>query len=80
VLALPLLWLGAWVRTACPDNLVRVFWPLVYGLFGTLLFPTALVIRVQVSTLLLVCWFFMMTKAILQQSPSPSRTVVATPT
>jgi hypothetical protein len=80
VLALPLLWLGAWVRAAGPDNLVRVFWPLVYALFATFLFPTALVIRVQVSTLLLVCWFFMMTKAILQHSPSASRTAMVTAT
>jgi hypothetical protein len=58
VLALPLLWLGAWVGTEPRADRPAMYWSTVYWLFVTLLLPTALLIRVQISVLILG-WLFL---------------------
>ena len=52
--ALPLIWLGAYVLEHGRPEQVTTFWVLVYWMFVTLLAPTALAIKVQVSVVLMV--------------------------
>jgi hypothetical protein len=53
VLALPLLWFGAYVQERSPLSNPRVFWTIVYWLFVAFLAPTAAAIGVQASVVLL---------------------------
>lgn len=53
VLALPFLWLGGWMEQHAPAERER-YWAAVYVLFLLLLFPTAAVIRMQASVVVLV--------------------------
>jgi hypothetical protein len=69
VLALPFLWLGGWVQRSQGAETRTVFWLMVYGLFLLYLFPTALIIRVQLSVLLLGWFFIVVTRAVLVDSP-----------
>ncbi len=64
ILALPIVWLGGWIMQERQEDLARIFWPAVYWLFVALLVPTALLIRVQISVLLLGWLFVRMTTAI----------------
>lgn len=57
LLALPILWLGTWIERDGGQALRHMFWPTVYWLYVTLLWPTAAIVRIQVSTLLLL-WIF----------------------
>jgi hypothetical protein len=56
LLVLPIIWLGAWVERAARSLRVE-YWHSVYGLFVFLLVPTARMIYVQVSVLLMA-WMF----------------------
>ncbi|MGH9370226.1 MAG: hypothetical protein ACRD15_01705, partial [Vicinamibacterales bacterium] len=53
VLALPLIWFGAYVQERSPHAEAATFWTSAYWLCVTLLAPTAAVIGVQVSVLLM---------------------------
>jgi hypothetical protein len=53
VLALPILWLGAQAVQQSEISDARLYWRLVYWLFVTLLAPTAAMIGIQVSVLLM---------------------------
>jgi hypothetical protein len=50
VLALPILWLGGWLLERQPDT--TWFWQRVYWISAALFIPTAAVLKVQLSTLL----------------------------
>lgn len=54
VLALPLLWLGAWVATEADASRARRFWLAVYWLYPALAVPTALFLQVQLSAVLMI--------------------------
>jgi len=54
VLVLPLLWFGAYVQERSARLDAATFWTVVYWLFVTLLAPTAAVIWIQVSVVLMV--------------------------
>lgn len=56
VLVLPILWLGTWIQRELPRQAAG-FWPFVFWLYVTLLIPTAVLVRVQVSVLVLG-WLF----------------------
>jgi hypothetical protein len=74
VLALPFVLLGGWVQQSERPGLAHVFWPTVYGLFLTYLFPTALLIRVQLSVLLLGWFFIVVTRSVLVDNRSGALT------
>jgi len=54
VLVLPLIWFGAYVQERSAPSDAATFWTVVYWLFVTLLAPTAAVIWIQVSVVLMV--------------------------
>jgi hypothetical protein len=54
VLVLPLIWFGAYVQEQSARLDAPTFWTVVYWLFVTLLAPTAAVIWIQVSVVLMV--------------------------
>jgi hypothetical protein len=65
VLALTLLWLGAWVqRDARGGALATRYWPLVCGLFAAFLIPFARVMFVQVSVLLMAWLLFLVARQV----------------
>jgi hypothetical protein len=57
LLVLPLIWVSAAVRDMRSPGEASWTWLLIYGLFATLLAPTAALIRVQVSVILMVILF-----------------------
>ena len=57
LLVLPLVWVGAAVREMRPPGDASWTWLLIYGLFATLLAPTAAVIGLQLSVVLMVFLF-----------------------
>jgi hypothetical protein len=71
LLALPFLWLGGWMKSTGLSGISRSFWSMVYVLFLMFLFPTALLIKVQVSVLILAWLFLTVTKVILEVSAAP---------
>ncbi len=73
VLALPVLWLAAWVRTHDPVGLRDVFWPMVYGLFIFFLLPSALFVSVQVSVLIEIVMFWLVVRELRRSEPSADR-------
>jgi Glycosyltransferase family 87 len=64
VLALPLLWFGAYVQTRNVTADAVMFWTTVYWLYVTLLAPTARAIGVQTSVLLMVWLFVLLTRIV----------------
>ena len=56
VLVLPLIWLSA--HHIAQTHVSSTYWTVVYGLFVTLFAPTALLIGLQLSVVLLI-WLFM---------------------
>ena len=58
ILVLPLIWFGAWVVNRGVDGEPAWFGALVYGLILTFLAPTATVIRMQLSVLLMLLLFW----------------------
>ena len=63
ILVLPILWFGGWLEaTASP--LSRNFWQAVYLLSLMLLLPTALLLRVQGSVLVMLWMFVRMARAV----------------
>jgi hypothetical protein len=54
VLALPLIWIGAYVQEHRGSHDAETFWIIVYWMFVTFLVPTAFAIKVQVSVLLMI--------------------------
>ena len=71
VLALPLIWFGAYVQEESPASDAMMFWTAMYWLFVTLLAPTAQIIGIQVSVLLIL-WL----TTLLARSTSATRLVV----
>jgi hypothetical protein len=69
VLVLPLLLLGAWIEQVRPP--LRIFfWQSVYFLFVFLLLPSAALVRVQFSVLLMLYLFWRTSRAVLAYSAS----------
>lgn len=56
VLVLPFIWIGGWIERTLPP-MRRAFWQAVYGIAALILLPTAFVIYVQLSVILLL-WLF----------------------
>jgi hypothetical protein len=54
VLALPLLWFGAYMQESAPTEDATRFWKTVYWLYAALFAPTAAAIGIQVSVVLMV--------------------------
>jgi alpha-1,2-mannosyltransferase len=63
VLALPILWLGGWVETA-RSRCRTEFWQGVYLLSVLILFPTALVMPLQLSVILMLWMFWRVVNAL----------------
>jgi hypothetical protein len=61
-LALPLLWVAGWILAHRQAHLGSTFWPTVYWLFVAFFVPTAIVLRVQASVLLMVFLFVQVTR------------------
>jgi hypothetical protein len=55
VLALPIVWIGGWLLEEESDT--TWFWQFVYWIYVALLFPTAVVVPVQLSTVLMLVLF-----------------------
>jgi hypothetical protein len=91
ILALPLLWFGAYVQErAAPVDAVK-FWTVVYWLYVTFLAPTARVIGVQVSVILMAWTFVLIVRvatgadgsveaALSPAMPVPARDAISEPT
>jgi hypothetical protein len=62
VLALPLIWMSAAVREMRQRDEASWAWAAIYLLFATLLAPTAAIIGVQLSVLLLLGLFVLVTR------------------
>jgi len=62
LLVLPLLWVAGWVRAHREAHLGSTFWPAVYWLFVAFFLPTAILLRVQASVLLIVFLFVQVTR------------------
>jgi hypothetical protein len=64
LLVLPLLWVGGWIQVTAQRHADwgRTFWPTVYWLCVALLIPTAILLRVQASVLLMVFLFVQVTR------------------
>jgi hypothetical protein len=69
ILALPLIWIGAEFVAHGPDD-SKAFLTLAYWIFVTLLVPTALAIRLQVSVLLMIWMFAHAVLSVLRQASS----------
>ncbi len=63
VLALPLVWFGAYVQEPARDKHASAYWMLVYWLFVTTFMPTAAAIGVQASVLVLVALLALVVRA-----------------
>lgn len=64
LLVLPILWIGGWIQ-AVPQrqaDLGWAFWPTIYWLFVAFLMPTAFLLRVQASVLLMIFLFVQITR------------------
>ena len=73
VLALPLLWFGAYVQERRAP-IAATYWTAVYWSFVTLLAPTALIVGVQVSVLLLMWMAVTIARAtVADAGPAPSQ-------
>lgn len=57
IVVLPLIWVSAAVRKMRRPDHASWTWLLIYGLFATLLAPTAAVIGLQLSVVLMMCLF-----------------------
>lgn len=59
LLALPLLWWGSWFESRPSREDVRAYWAATYALFAAFLIPTAALLAVQASVLLMgwMFWF-----------------------
>lgn len=66
VLAMPLIWFGAHVQNRRPGPDAVTFWTIVYWLFVTTLTPTARMIGVQVSVLLMTALFVLIARMALR--------------
>ena len=69
VLVLLLIWLGGWIEQERHSRLAARYWPAVYWLVVTLFIPTALVIRLQVSVLVLAWLFVLVTRDVTADLP-----------
>lgn len=70
VLALPLIWLGAHVQESYRAADASRFWVGVYWLFVLLLAPSAAVIGVQLSVVILAWLFVAIARTVLQDEPA----------
>jgi glycosyl transferase family 87 len=74
VLALTILWLGAWLQRDPPSGaLATRYWPIVCGLFATFLVPTARVMFVQVSVLLMMWLLLLVAKEVTSAATSATQ-------
>jgi alpha-1,2-mannosyltransferase len=64
VLALPLLWFGAYMREAARREHVVPFWMLVYWLFVTTFMPTSAAIGVQASVIVMIALLVLIVRVI----------------
>jgi hypothetical protein len=70
ILAPALIWLGGWIQTEGETLLREWFWKLVYALFLFVLMPTARVIPLQVSVVILTCLCALVTRSLVQHHKS----------
>lgn len=70
VLALPLIWFGAYVQEASPLPEATRFWTGVYWLFVTFLAPTAIAVGVQVSVVLMMWLVVLIGRTALRAKPA----------
>lgn len=73
VLALPLIWLGAYVQQRRPAIDSPRFWICVYWLYVTLLAPTAAVVSVQVSVLLMMWVLWLVARSVTREHIEQTR-------
>ena len=64
LLSLPLLWVGGWVQSTSrgQSRFGKRFWATLYWLFVAFMIPTAMLLRVQFSVLLMLFLFFELTR------------------
>ena len=67
ILVLPLIWVSAAVREMRQPDIASWYWLAIYGLFVTLFAPTAAVIGVQLSVLLMV-WVLVQVRRVCHES------------
>jgi hypothetical protein len=60
VIALPVIWIGGWLRAQHADT--TAYWQVVYWIAVALLLPTAALLRVQLSTILIVGLFVLVVR------------------
>jgi hypothetical protein len=76
ILAPALIWLGGWIQTEGEPLLREWFWKLVYALFLFVLMPTARVMPLQVSVVILTCLCALVTRSLVQHHKgAPSSTL-----
>ncbi len=75
VLVLPLLWIGAWVQRHHHSDaaLVAHFWPIVIGLYATLLIPFARIILLQPSVWLMIWLLWLLHAAVVRRATDRPR-------
>lgn len=66
ILALPIVWLGAWLEQVQSDR-KQVFWQGVYILSAVLLLPTALIVPFQASVVVMLWLFWIMVQELKDQ-------------
>jgi len=76
VLVLPLLWIGGWIAATGRTDLAATFWPATYWLVVTLFIPTALLIRVQLSVIVLAWMFVKLTSGLIMSDKSIAQPAV----
>jgi arabinofuranan 3-O-arabinosyltransferase len=64
VLALPLVWIGAYMQEAARQEHARPYWMVVYWLFVTTFMPTAAAVGVQLSVVAMVALLVMIVRAV----------------
>ncbi len=75
LLVLPLVWVAAAVRDMRPPGAASWTWLLIYALFATLLAPTAAVIGLQLSVVLMVLLFVTASRLSYESVPRSLRSV-----
>jgi len=64
ILVLPFIWFAAWLAEQRPPGELQKYGMWLYGIFVTILVPTAIFIRVQVSVLLMLGLFWMIERQV----------------
>ncbi len=79
VLALPLLWFGAYMQEPVNRPQAEPYWNLVYWLFAATFMPTAAVIGVQASVFVMVALLVLVSRAVRADAPTTLADRIAAP-